>query len=728
MPSVTNVVAQFSQPRLGFLPIKNFEVNNFYDGMEIDTSTPSYSSYASLQGMVVDYMTRMLCGVEKKEAFKVSLLGAKKVNEEKKASRLLNSIKGLDNDSIFRAFKLVGYDVAVRRGSKYFTSVDFISPDDTILRNITIMVKRGVEFINNQGDLLSTGFTFDGGYTSIVDSGDGDYLTDGGLWDFKTSIKKPDSKDTLQILIYYILGFHSRNDNFKKVKTIGLFNPLRNESYKINVSSISDDTLRKVSHDVIGYNVYALPYRWYETRGEDQNVIGNFLKQQINDYFGNGFDPSEFVDGIYEISKEDYWTFIKDRLKTPKPKLTWTAKIKMIKRNGYYMFFSISKKGRTSILRGGKLKHTERSIDYYYDNIALYGDKVLQVFSKYWDELYDIRDALSQVEPDRKIIKQALKMGEYEYINYNHFDYRGRVHGCIVDIDYFNHIYLNPFDGSITPYYARSMYQKHVYQNVESLLSVQRPDLLPDYRRKVAVGNNTLLNNSNNTNALKLTSSEIDTFSEIVYDTDMYSVSNKLRPLQNIYDFGLVTVWYDSVLPQRKQIAAPENYSPEMEEFFEKKFRLMFSKLKDEKNKSSKEHRFLIWQTNKKITKPLLLFGIKKIFSQIEEESDNNKEIVPLTCEWMPLKGYSHTNVIINCKLCEAFDCFTRVLREKEEYTEIVLVRYEDYSKTKKNRVRSINVVFCGGKNDTVLALHGNYKMENKDLIRIESYDIINMT
>ena len=49
-------------------------------------------------------------------------------------------------------------------------------------------------------------FTFEGGYTNIVSSGDGDYLTEDTLWDFKVSKEEPKSKYTLQLLMYYIMG------------------------------------------------------------------------------------------------------------------------------------------------------------------------------------------------------------------------------------------------------------------------------------------------------------------------------------------------------------------------------------------------------------------------------------------------------------------------------------------------------------------------------------------
>lgn len=717
MPSVTYVTSRVSQPRLGFLPINKFKTENYHDGSEIDTDTPSYSSNASIQGIAVDYLTRMICGFDKREAFKVSLLGAKKVNELNKANELLKKINGLDRESIINACKIVGYDVVVRRRKEYFTNIDFIMPDDSIINNISIMVKRGVKFIKSKGDLISVGFTFEGGYTSLIDSGDGDYLTSKEIWDFKTSLKKPDSKDTLQLLVYYILGYHSQNELFKKISTIGFFNPLRNESYYIDVSRISDDVLRTVSHEVIGYKVKEKPYRWYEIEGEDNSYILNKYLNKLKDRIGNGFDPDYYDDGIYDITVDDYWTFIKDKLDIEKPKFTWTDHIKFLKHDGYIMFISVSKKGRLSLLRGGKLKHIERDLQYYYNNLPTYGEKVLQTFSKYWDELYAIKNYLSQLKPDKKILKQIVNRGEQGFINYDHFEYRGRVHGCIVDIDYYNHIYLNPFDGSITPYYARSIYQKHVYQNVESLLTEQRPDLLPDYKRTITNSSLMLLADPNN--SLVLTSSEKNNFSEIVYDTSMYGVSNKLRPLQHIYDFKMVTVWYDSFLPQTKTLTAPDINSPQKQIRYEKKFKLLFSIKRDEKDKTDKEHRFLIWETNMKISELDLLYGIEKFIDKIQKENDYCNDTIMVNCSWIPLKGFNSTSANVQCTFNDAFKSIMKVLRAKDEYPEIVLLKYVDYNKTKKIRIRSIGVVFCGGKNDTVLSVHGDFNYKDGELIMI---------
>ena len=63
--------------------------------------------------------------------------------------------------------------------------------------------------------------------------------------------------------------------------------------------------------------------------------------------------------------------------------------------------------------------------------------------------------------------------------------FSGRAHGCIVDLDFNNHLFLNPFDGTITPYYALSTEDKIIYKSVESLIANKRPEMLEEYRKKI---------------------------------------------------------------------------------------------------------------------------------------------------------------------------------------------------------------------------------------------------
>ena len=91
------------------------------------------------------------------------------------------------------------------------------------------------------------------GYTSTVDAGDGDYLTNDTMWDFKVSKAEPTNKHTLQILMYYIMGKHSGMSIFKNINKLGFFNPRLNAMYVLDVDKIPAETIRAVEKDVICY-------------------------------------------------------------------------------------------------------------------------------------------------------------------------------------------------------------------------------------------------------------------------------------------------------------------------------------------------------------------------------------------------------------------------------------------------------------------------------------------
>lgn len=169
------------------------------------------------------------------------------------AKKLLKGIKGLDDESVNNVCKLVGYDVCFRAGIMGYKPVEEINPDSDTIGNIVIMVERSLTFWKEYGPIIKDGFTFEGGYTDIVSSGDGDYLTRDTLWDFKVSKEEPKSKYTLQLLMYYIMGCHSIHPEFKQIEKLGIFNPRKNKVYIANISLISPEIIEKVSRDVIGY-------------------------------------------------------------------------------------------------------------------------------------------------------------------------------------------------------------------------------------------------------------------------------------------------------------------------------------------------------------------------------------------------------------------------------------------------------------------------------------------
>lgn len=262
MYSVTKRISMVKQPYGGYLNKKQFEITAIDDGKILNETE---NIHASLVGLAVDYLTRFMMGTSVEEAFKISLQGAmcldlllnsatdKKGLALKNAKKLLKGIRGLDDESVSNACKLVGYDVCFRAGIVGYKPVEEINPDSATIENIVIMVKRSLTFWKEYGPIIRDGFTFEWGYTDIVSSGDGDYLTKDTLWDFKVSKDEPKSKYTLQLLMYYIMGCHSIHPEFKKIEKLGIFNPRKNKVYIANTSSISPEIIEKVSKEVIGY-------------------------------------------------------------------------------------------------------------------------------------------------------------------------------------------------------------------------------------------------------------------------------------------------------------------------------------------------------------------------------------------------------------------------------------------------------------------------------------------
>ena len=101
-------------------------------------------------------------------------MGASIIGEQNKAKELMYDVKELDDASIVNAMKLVGFDVCFRAGFMGYRPVDEIQPDAMTIDNVRVMVKRSLEFLDYYGPKVLDGFTFEGGYTEIVSSGDGD--------------------------------------------------------------------------------------------------------------------------------------------------------------------------------------------------------------------------------------------------------------------------------------------------------------------------------------------------------------------------------------------------------------------------------------------------------------------------------------------------------------------------------------------------------------------------
>ncbi len=701
MLSVTQMTKRITQPKGGYLPIKAFQVHTYDDGVEVDDTSPEYFAFASIQGMAVDYLTRYMSGCPLHDAFLISLMGASMVSEEAIAEALLKQIQGLDRNSIIAACKLVCYDVAYRRGVEFYSPASSLEPPSTIINNIQIMVQRGLAFLSLHAPVTCAGVTFEGGYTSLVSSGDADFLTTDGLWDFKVSRNAQSSAETLQVLMYYIMGIHSVHPEFKTIQMLGLFNPLKNESYEIALQDIPDSVFRTVSHDVLGFRVSDDPSQWKNTDGEDETVKDAFIDSLLLENTDTDFDPNKYNDGIHNISINDYWTYYRNKADWTilRPKFSRTAYVMFLKHDGFLMFVSVSPKGTLCLLQGGFLRKLDKPIQYYYDRLPEYGRKVIGLFSKYWNAIYDVSSYVCRVT------------GGQGY---------ARVHGCIVDIDFFNHIYINPFDGTVTPYYADSMYLKQAYPNLASLISAQMPHLLPAFHAEQALNPSALAFSDGSIphQTLALTSQEVTEHSDIVYETEMYSISNRFKALQLVYDHHLVAVWYDSIVSPVIFLPPAEDeikYETQWDEYVDRHIKNYINVETDERNTSPGEKRFLIWKTKNRITQDELFALIRKLLRDSAEDFGNQKAI-SFGFGWYSKPQYQYVSV--NCPYTDVTLFYKQLLKTRQFYQNAVFLRLEITGTKKKTNV-DISVDFDGG--SCPLAMKGSYKFEGGRLTFMEA-------
>ncbi len=257
--SVTSRIKQVKQPRGGYINPKAMTVKVLGEGIE--ALNPNESTSSNLVGLAVDYLTRFMIGADVESAFFIAFLGAKRINKETKAKKLMAGVKGLDSKSVINAVKLCGFDVYYRKGpiddDRYNEmadrAIDDIMPDDASIENIITMVNRSLAFFEGYGPAVLEGFTFEGGYTDVVSAGDGDFITKDTLWDIKTS-KNPITKDqTLQLLMYWRMGLHSIHPEFKDIQYLGIYNPRQNIASRIAVTDIPEEVIKEVDTYVIGY-------------------------------------------------------------------------------------------------------------------------------------------------------------------------------------------------------------------------------------------------------------------------------------------------------------------------------------------------------------------------------------------------------------------------------------------------------------------------------------------
>ncbi len=277
------------------------------------------------------------------------------------------------------------------------------------------------------------------------------------------------------------------------------------EEYMKNWVYVSGHTHRNCFHDDGEYRIYSDNQLGY-------NYKTAFVKSFYIEYDYDIF--SDYENGIYNITKDEYNDFY--RGKNIRMDYNRDGKIFMLKKNGYYCFIKPTARGKLSILNGGALKSLDiKDINYYYANM----DSQISIIKETFFDKYD--------KYQKSVANYVKEIGGL-----------GRIHGSIIDIDFYNHIYVNPEDGTLTGYYALDIIEKYAYANIPSLLKVNCPLLYENYKKKLG-------SSASNALIVKGQSTEIILKPTYYSSTDIYKDSRKIKKMQRLNN-GILTVWHDN--------------------------------------------------------------------------------------------------------------------------------------------------------------------------------------
>ena len=113
----------------------------------------------------------------------------------------------------------------------------------------------------------------------------------------------------------------------------------------------------------------------------------------------------------------------------------------------------------------------------------------------------------------------------------------GTIHGCIVDIDFYNHIYVNPFDLTVSGYYALDMIRKTVYPSIPALLEEQCPQLYTQYM--------LLLKGDSEFPLALIQRSDIASQPQEYLSTDIYAASREIKKMQKLFS-NILCYWNET--------------------------------------------------------------------------------------------------------------------------------------------------------------------------------------
>ena len=245
------------------------------------------------------------------------------------------------------------------------------------------------------------------------------------------------------------------------------------------------------------------------------------------------FNPfANCPDGYHEISSSDYvqfYDYMNERINGNKPvekQVSKGAHFYMVKHNGYYGFF-LTTETDTQICVGGRLKKILPGPDILWVN-----DNFMRMVNTY----------IKMLSPFRKMQEQFS-----EAVKQIGGD--GTIHGCIVDIDFFNHIMLNPINGTVSYYYSPAYGIVQEYGSLPALLREHNPQLEKKYK-KLTPSNQSIAIFPQTTSLIAE-----GILQEIDLKDSIYTFSNRIEQLQRLFRSKILRDWDDDLFLDSWSIA-----------------------------------------------------------------------------------------------------------------------------------------------------------------------------
>ena len=251
------------------------------------------------------------------------------------------------------------------------------------------------------------------------------------------------------------------------------------------------------------------------------------------------YDPLRYLpDGINRITADEYINFLRSS-GIGIQSYSRQGTVYAVKHDSAYMFLLVG--FDLYILNGGSIRVAGHPLSYYDEHLAQYISQVRRAFIPYDNE-------------KKRLGREIRRLGGW-----------GSDHGCIVDIDYYNHVYCDPRDGKMYFYYATDMVNKVLFRDFIHLIR-ESP--------KLSCRDTILqrLESGCNVPALlpAVKESALQSVApEIVKDTGMYGPSWKMRSVQYVLEQKVIRFWQDEILnydfpddyslPERKRIGESDD-------------------------------------------------------------------------------------------------------------------------------------------------------------------------